>query len=310
MVKPCRFHNGVRLTLLGAAAVLAEWVDPCTESPVPDATEAPDHSVWREVLQQHVSHGAIDSIQSTLVDYAALRSDPARLRDYLRQLCAVDLDQLNVAARTALLINAYNAMLVAIVVAFRPVESVLEVGDMVPEESVWKHPFITLASTKVSPDDVEHTMLRNSGLAAQAGVGGRLHAGVVCASLSCPDLQPEPFLEATLEQQLTDAMEGWLANPSKNPGPGSGSTVDLSMIFHWYGGDFVAAEGSVEDFVRKYAPWDVPSNSSLDFIPYNWGLNAMDGALAGAPSIHSASHTTVLSFPLCSALLLAASRGL
>eukprot|EP00928_Gymnodinium_smaydae_P015031 TRINITY_DN15512_c0_g1_i2.p1 TRINITY_DN15512_c0_g1~~TRINITY_DN15512_c0_g1_i2.p1 ORF type:complete len:215 (+),score=41.38 TRINITY_DN15512_c0_g1_i2:44-646(+) len=135
-------------------------------------------------------------------------------------------------------------------------------------------------TTQVSLDNIEHDLIRGKYGAIFAGgkQEARIHAAVNCASLSCPDLLRAPFLAATLDAQLTNATTGWLANPTKNAGPDADGTIRLSKIFEWYAGDFVAAEGSVQAFVRKYSEWNVPDGAQLQHMPYYWDLNSVSDA--------------------------------
>lgn len=196
----------------------------------------------------------------------------------MRQFCSLDLESFSVAQRLATLINAYNAMMLTIVVHYSPSTSVRDLSSVVPEGSIWKHKFGTLARQKVSLDDIEHTMIRG-GLSAQFGAQGRIHASVNCASLSCPDLQTEAFEADKLDAQLESAVKSWLANPTKNPGPATPAKLTLSMIIgNWYKQDFVAESGSVPAFVREHGPasWaTIEDGAAVEFIEYNWGLNAV-----------------------------------
>merc|ERR1740121_3227046 len=166
-------------------------------------------------------------------------------------------------------------MMLGIVLHYSPTGSVLDLSASVPETSIWKHKFGTLAGNKVSLDDIEHGMIRG-GLSSEFGAIGRIHAAVNCASLSCPDLRTEAFEAGTLDAQLDDAVQAWVGNPTKNPGPGNFGTLQLSMIFNWYGSDFVAESGSVHAFAQKHGPWgnNVSAGAELLFAPYNWDLNA------------------------------------
>jgi hypothetical protein len=218
---------------------------------------------------------SIGGITSNVVDYVALREDSSNLRAYMRTLCAVDLATLSPEEKVAMYCNAYNALMIAMIVHFDPPTSVLEISSMVPGGSVWKEKLGTVAGTKVSLDDIEHTFVRN-GESAKINGQGLVHACFVCASLSCPDLQTEAFQGGTLKNQLAGAVTRWLHNPTKNPGV-LGSQMQLSKIFEWYGNDFVAQSGSIHAFVNTYTSWNVAANTPISFLPYNWALNEVNG---------------------------------
>lgn len=242
------------------------WVDPCTADNR-DAVPL-DHSVFGDVLAANVVEGTANGITTGLVDYESIQSDPSMLRNYLLQLCDVDLDSLTPVARLALLCNAYNALMIALVIAYGPQTSVRDVAG------VWELDIGTVAGRRVSLDYVEHTWIRG-GLSEEVGVQGRAHAGLVCASLSCPDIYPFAFEAAAVVEQLTVATRNWLANPSKNRGPDAGGVVSLSKIYEWYGGDFSAESGSIHNYLRSFGPssWEVVDSMEIRFLDYNWELN-------------------------------------
>ena len=43
----------------------------------------------------------------------------------------------------------------------------------------------------------------------------RIHAAVVCASVSCPDLAREAFTAENVEEMLDARARAWLAHPAK-----------------------------------------------------------------------------------------------
>jgi len=233
----------------------------------------------RAVLQANVQQGKIGGVQSALFNYDAVRANPSQLRRYLGQLCKLNISALTPAESLAVHLNAYNALTIAAMVHFNPSQSIKQTHSLVPAGNIWKEKLGTIGGTKVSLDDIEHGTIRQ-GLSAKLGVQGRIHAGVVCASLSCPDLLPEPFVHRTVVTQLTAATRCWLGNPTKNPGPDGAGKLKVSKIFQWYARDFIAEARSIHEYARLYGPssWQVADNLKLEAIPYDWSLNAMNGS--------------------------------
>jgi hypothetical protein len=98
----------------------------------------------------------------------------------------------------------------------------------------------------------------------------RIHFGIVCASISCPKLQNEAFNTQNTNRLLNKASKEFLADSTKNE-----LTIDaaeLSKIFKWFAKDF-KQEGSLIDFLNKFADIRIASNATISFKDYNWGLN-------------------------------------
>lgn len=272
--------------LLGVMAKAQEKMpDPCDEG----ALTFIDHSAWADVLRDSVRPGTKYGINTTFVNYTQIRMDQSRMRTYMRQLCNVDLESMPVLDRLALLANAYNVLMVAMIIHYDPPNSVRDISGMVSTGDVWTEKLWTLAGNKVSLDDIEHNLIRGRGvfpvenrLAVQGGVSGRIHSTIVCGSLSCPSLLDVPWEGSSLAQLSTEATRRWLLNPTKNPGPVEGrAEVRLSMIFSWFTEDFVIESNSVEGFVRNFAGWSmeqVPDNSEISYETYRWELNSLNAS--------------------------------
>jgi hypothetical protein len=273
------------------------WVDPCDGVSATPAAGEPDHSLWTQILSKHVRPGELEGIRTNVVNYSGVREDLPVLRSYLAQLCHLDP---NLSPRQALAaaLNGYNAMMTAMIVHYNPVKSVHEI----PTDSdhnisyVWTYKWGTFNGSKVSLNDIEQGLVRDygkgGGLAVAAGEVALVHAAMNCGSISCPDLGQEAFLAPKLSEQLHSATRNWLANPTKNPGPGSNGTVlTLSSIFMWYGVDFVTAEGSVQEYVNKYSAWNVSKSAAIKFLPYDWNLINASAEPTLSADLHSEYQT-------------------
>src|SRR5690606_18585297 len=91
-----------------------------------------------------------------MVDYAGLAADTAALDGYIASLADVDLDVLSRDERLALLINAYNAFTLRLILDHYPVASIKDI----PEAERWKAERWDLGGKTVSLDTIEHVMIR------------------------------------------------------------------------------------------------------------------------------------------------------
>jgi hypothetical protein len=180
------------------------------------------------------------------------------------------------AERLAFWINAYNVLAIDVVVQHYPVASIRDAGTLL--RPVWKREAGRIGGRGTSLDEIEHERIRPAG-------DPRIHAAIVCASLSCPSLRREPFRAADLDAQLDDAMRAWMADPRKglrlDP---SGNAVWLSKIFDWFEADF-APEGGALRFAARFAP--EPTARALEagasrlrvrHMDYDWRLNDLASA--------------------------------
>ena len=148
-------------------------------------------------------------------------------------------------------------------------ESIIDVGSLF--KSVWKYKAGVIGGRGYTLHEIEHKILRKMG-------DPRIHAAIVCASISCPDLSTEVFKPERLNEQLDFQMRGFLANPGKGMRVDSNSKrVFLSSIFDWFKEDFESL-GGVRKFIQSYvSPKDeqVLNNPGLSFsyMKYNWGVN-------------------------------------
>jgi len=212
---------------------------------------------------------AVDDIASTRVDYAGLRAseDWAAL---VRSLQASEPGRLGSRnERLAFWINAYNILAIDLVRRHYPVDSIRQVGSFL--SPVWKREAGEIHGRVYTLHEIEHEILRPMG-------EPRIHAAIVCASLSCPPLRREPYRAAGLDAQLEDNVRRWLADPRKGARlERSGRALLLSPIFDWFADDFaedvvpfVAAHLAAED-----AHWIQSQGLSLRirYFEYDWSLN-------------------------------------
>ena len=210
-----------------------------------------NHTTWNQLLKKHVS-------DQGKVDYLGFKKDLTDLNAYLDWLSnskpseTWSKDQL-----MAFWINAYNALTIKLIVDRYPISSIKDIY------SPWNIKVITIANKKLSLNNIEHDILRKMG-------DPRIHFGIVCASISCPKLQNEAFNTQNTNRLLNKASREFLADSTKNEL--TTDAAELSKIFKWFAKDF-KQEGSLIDFLNKFADIRIASNATISFKDYNWGLN-------------------------------------
>jgi hypothetical protein len=239
----------------------------------PAARAAFDEALYARLLQSHTREVA--DLAGTRVDYAGL----GRASEWRTLVGGLDpVDPATVAerrARLAFWINAYNVLAIEVVLRRYPVGSIRDAGSLL--RPVWKREAGRVGGKPRTLDEIEHRILRPLG-------EPRIHAAIVCASVSCPPLRREPYAPDRIDAQLADQMRRWLADPLK------GSRVEadegalrLSKVFDWFPEDFASA-GGVVTFLTPYLPeatraWlAVHRDPALRYFAYDWSLNDLAAA--------------------------------
>ena len=165
-------------------------------------------------------------------------------------------------------INTYNAFTIELILRHYPVASIKDIGSSIQIPFVntpWDVKFINIGGEEYDLNNIEHGIIRKQ------FDEPRIHFALVCAALSCPKLQNRANLPSILEEQLTQATKQFLRNEKKNQFICSNKSI-VSKIFNWYGGDF-KKEGTLVDYLNKYAPAQLTKNATIYWQDYDWSLN-------------------------------------
>jgi hypothetical protein len=258
----------IRITIVAALAVTL----------AAPAAGGLDDDRYATILEQHTV--AVDDIASTRVDYGALRRSEAweALLRSLRESDPIRLRARN--EKLAFWINAYNILAIDLVRRHYPIDSIRSIGGLL--SPVWKKTAGEIAGQPFTLHEIEHEILRPMG-------EPRIHAAIVCASLSCPPLRREPYRAAELDAQLDDNVRRWLADPRKGARVDrSDRTLHLSPLFDWFAEDF---DGGVLPFVGAYLPadeakWLRAQGKALRvrYFDYDWSLNDLSPGSHHSPN--------------------------
>jgi hypothetical protein len=253
--------------------ILALALAPALAAPTISTAQASDFPVYSslfgELLEQYTK--AVPGKLGTRVDYPGLLKE-ARWKQLVGQLASVDPAALETRSqRLAFWINAYNILAIDLVLGRYPVASIRDIGSFF--SPVWKAEAGRIGGKARSLAEIEHEILRPLG-------EPRIHAAIVCASVSCPDLRREPFEPARIEAQLDDQLRVWLANPQKGSRIDRASgTLTLSPLFKWFAEDF-EGRGGVLEAIGPYLPeasrrWiaNRPGEPEVAYFDYDWSLN-------------------------------------
>eukprot|EP00927_Polykrikos_kofoidii_P036637 TRINITY_DN3092_c0_g1_i1.p1 TRINITY_DN3092_c0_g1~~TRINITY_DN3092_c0_g1_i1.p1 ORF type:complete len:277 (-),score=45.87 TRINITY_DN3092_c0_g1_i1:64-894(-) len=241
-----------------------------------------DYDAWDRVVKRHVTPGVLDGTGVNVVDYCGVKSDADFVR-FLESLASMKIDGLSKSEVIAVYINAYNAFAFNAVLTGarqaklngRCIKTMWPIPDGIPE--VFDLQVHNFSGRLVSLNDVESVLRDPSTLRFSEDC--RIHGALVCGAVSCPNVRHEAFRPETLDEQLDDQMQEWLAEPHK------GCSLDtngltVSKIFFSFEKDFVGCSHSVGAFLASHARPEVAAyinahigHLNLSFFDYDKALN-------------------------------------
>ncbi len=222
-----------------------------------------DHSLFDGVLKRYVDSDG-------WVDYEGLKGSSGDLDRYIASLGDAPFAELGRDEKLALLINAYNAFTLRLILDYYPLASI---KDITAEER-WDDARWRVGPHTWSLNQIEHEQVRPKFREP------RVHFALVCAAVGCPPLRNEAYAASHLEQQLEDqaayahSHDRWLRFDPQSP-----DKVYLTSLYNWYGGDFEQAAGSVLDYAASHSPplreaIDTGRKPGIRWLDYDWSLNS------------------------------------
>lgn len=266
------FVLGLLTATPGYAAPKAElW--PRWEKHDPASTQTIDHSLWDKFLKRNLVAPHPSGINR--VRYTGVApEDRKALKGYLKKLQSLPISGYNRAEQKAYWINLYNGLTVDLVLSRLPIESIRDV-NISPGLFVrgpWGAKLLTVEEERLSLDDIEHRILR------PIWKDNRVHYAVNCASLGCPNLQPDAFTSANTEALLESGAREYVNHPRGlviNNGK-----LRVSSIYVWFQEDFGgSAEGLMEHwsmYAKQVLVEALKSYSGGLEHDYDWRLNAAE----------------------------------
>jgi hypothetical protein len=226
-----------------------------------------DHSAWDALLKRHVN-------ERGGVDYAGLMGDREQLHEYIGRLSRVDSEALGRDEKLALLLNAYNAFTVELILENWQSGRLQSIRD-IPSAERWDDARWQVGSQVWSLNDIEHEQIRPKFADA------RIHFALVCAAVGCPPLRSEAYTADQMETQLREQAAYVHRHGRWFLLDGDGQVLHLTQLYDWYGGDFAQAAGSVLEFASRYSrelrdSLDARRAVRIEWLDYDWALNSQE----------------------------------
>ena len=219
------------------------------------------HRLLGQVLAAHVNDG--------VVNYPGIQADN-RFTAYLAQLDRVDPAALATRnERLAFWINAYNAF---------AIKGILDYYS--PVSYIGRYRYFIGQGYRVGGATINLYDLERQVLIKQFQEP-LIHFAIVCASTSCPNLQPWAYEPGQLDRQLDRVAREFINDPTRNRFERTHKVASLSMIFKWFEEDFTETAGSVRAYITRYLSDPelvqdlMRSDYRIEHLDYDWSLNGI-----------------------------------
>lgn len=251
------------------------------------------HYGQQALLSLHTGTDSYAGDTMRIVEYGEIVASAeaqVTLADSLANLASVDPSLLDEGdERLAFWLNVYNLNVVAAVVAELQADPGWG-GVSEGEFAMFETPLAQVGAHTFTLNQVEHGIIRGDDwslenyfsdddaretarryhqeLWGDRPLDARIHVGLNCASLSCPDILDGAFRASSLEQDLDRLATAFVDHAGKGAGPDG-----ISQLFGWFRVDFEGSHGSVQAFVQQYRSG---GDADVDYdttLPYDWGLN-------------------------------------
>jgi hypothetical protein len=232
-------------------------------------TQRIDHSQWNRILKTYVISNHPSGVNR--FKYASVSSrDRKKLKRYIQALEHIDPRLYNKREQQAYWLNLYNAATVKLVLDNYPIKSMREIGNKMLSRGPWNKPHIHVAGQRLSLNDIEHRILR------PIWHDHKIHFGLSCASISCPNILPVAFTGANVPSLLKQAGRDYINHPRgvslKN------GKMKVSSLFDWYQKDFAKNEKKLMKVFAHYAEdrlalYLLGYQGKIDYN-YDWRINA------------------------------------
>lgn len=222
-----------------------------------------DHSDYGTILNKYIN-------KKGMVNYVGLKTDEKLFDQYLNSLANVDYEKLSKYEKLALLINAYNAFTLKLIIQNPGIGSIKDI----PSDKRWENEVWNIAGNNISLGAIEHEWIRKD-------FGEpKIHFALVCAAMSCPKLRNEPYSGDKLKEQLNDQARNFFSVEKNFRWDPEKKEIHLSAILDWFRYDFAATEEGVLEYSLNFIDTEnakeislVKDTLNIKYISYDWSLN-------------------------------------
>jgi hypothetical protein len=236
----------------------------------PESVDVVDHKDWDVILNRYVDARHPSGINR--FHYGnVMEKNKFDLKNYLKKMAEIQVTRLNRTEQKAYWINLYNALTVHIILQYYPVKSIkdIDISPGIFNDGPWDAKLLNIEGQDISLNDIEHRILR------PIWHDNRVHYAVNCASLGCPNLQPQAYTADNLEEFLEKGARQFINHPRGVKFVRD--KLQVSSIYFWFQEDFGDSKEGVIKHLEKYL-----SDSKIQKLKtlqkgmkhqYDWSLN-------------------------------------
>jgi hypothetical protein len=229
-----------------------------------------DHQLWQQILTDNVEVNPETGIN--LFKYANFSdADYEKLESYLEYAQSICPLTYNDAEQMAYWINLYNAITIKVIVDEYPVDSIKQTGEGLPGLGPWDDVTAVVDGKELTLNNIEHNILR------RVWSDNRIHYGVNCASIGCPNLANQAYTADNLDSLLDTMAAQFINHPRGVHYDAATNTLTLSSIFNWFVSDFGGNEKALLVDLQRHAKPELKAilakHTGKIKYDYDWRLN-------------------------------------
>lgn len=227
-----------------------------------------DHSTWNRVLKTYVH---TNSFGQNMFDYASVSpADQRAIKHYLEMLSTVDVQDLNKNEQLAFWINAYNAIVVRVILKEYPVESILDVGGDVFNRGPWNNHYFSVGGVPISLSNIRREIIFTHWQDV------RVIYALSCGAIGCPNLGAKAVIGRKVNGYLDAAAMAFINGPVAIL-KFDNDSVKTSKLFYWSKGEFIDHNVNILEHIKTYAVGDMARKlknvENIRGYGFNWQLN-------------------------------------
>jgi hypothetical protein len=245
------------------------WLKWSKYSPLSEKTIS--HESFKVFLARYLKPQA-DGIN--LIDYYKVSTvDRKILKEYLKSLSNIKIEQYNRDEQLAYWLNFYNALVINLILEHLPINNMREITLSSPllARGPWQANIVTIAETKLSLYDIKNRIVR------PIWNDPRVLYALFDGTVASPSLFEKPFSKGSLDTDLNTITRRYVN--SLRGVQIQDKEITVSSLYDWFEEDFGGRKQDVIWHITQYAnprlKAQLEKANTINNYVYNWHINAI-----------------------------------